>query len=1291
MRLKRLELFGFKSFADRTQFDFGANTLTGVVGPNGCGKSNVVDSVRWVLGEQRPTSMRGAEMTDVIFKGSVSRPALSVAEVTLILDNATGALDGRGAEVSITRRVFKDGEGEYLLDGQKVRLKDVREMLFDTGLGSRGYAVLEQGKIDAVLSANPLERRRIFEEAAGISRYRQRKVETELRLKRVADDMARLEDVIGELSTRVRSLKIQAGKAERYVEAQAEWASEKTRWLKHRVWLFDRDAQRLAGEIGALESDAQRLRDERQSVESSVEARQREHAALGAELERLSAESSRRAGDGRAIDERRAQLQSRVAGLQAGAREEGQRAGVLAQALSEREREIAELEGSIEAITRASQGAETTAAEHARLFADLERRHRDLRASTAAKNEAVLLLLQQSTEAENRARHLSESRGPAAERERRAAERLSQARAAAGEMESEAAAQAARLTEAQQAQGDQELLRRDLAQQMAENAAAAADVERRRNGLELERTRVASRIEFLLDRERDLEDLSAGGRQMLAEVESQAGPCEAGELLGLVADHLRTDSRSARALDAALGSRASALVARDLSAARRVADWLAAREAGQVGLVLPEGLLAADLREETGDLALDEGERELVLGRLRDRVRASPGFEPLAELLCGGIWIARDLDAALRLASLFPRARFVTLEGEFVDAAGLNGGHRALVQGAVGRRASASDLAGELESLDAKLAELDGERRELVARRGSLQKEWERSSQELEVRRQTRAQAQGALETARARARDLAAAQTSLEQESGAALGETGRIEREMAESRARHAELKARFERESANLTALIADERTLEAEREAAAREHSGVKVEATRLAAELAGSARRLEDLSRSRAEVASELARAQRLSAEHQASAESGAAECERLAEESGRILTERAAHEERLETLRRAVDGARATIELDRRRAEVVTHELESQGEALGAKRLDAQRVELLRAEISRRAEEELALAASEITKGFEPEEALLDPARHDELELAVRELRARLDKLGPVNMEAVAELAEVGGRLEFLTDQHRDLTQSRDALNEAVRTIDKESKRLFLETFEAVRINFQRIFRQLFGGGRADVTLEEGVDMLDAGVEIVARPPGRELLSIGLLSGGQRTLTALALLFAVFEARPSPFCILDEVDAALDDANIERFLAMLDHFRADTQFVVVTHNKGTMAACQSLYGVTMETKGVSRQVAVELSDVDDWALANARGAAGATGASDASPVARAEPGAGRPEQIDTDSGEPVVELVPASVDAAGVMHGGTARRRRSADERENSPAREPRRSERAADESAAVE
>ena len=288
MRLKRLELHGFKSFADRTVLDFGEQQLTGIVGPNGCGKSNVVDAVRWVLGETRPTSMRGSGMTDVIFKGSASRPPMSIAEVTMVLDNSGGALAERAAEVAITRRLYKDGEGEYQIDGERVRLKDVRDMLFDTGLGSRGYSVLEQGRIDAILSANPIQRRSIFEEAAGISRYRQRRHETELRLKRVEQDVSRLDDVMGELRSRVRSLKIQAGKAERYVTARAQWTEGRTTWLRHRTAALDGALAALAPELARLEAELEELRGRRAQCESEVQEREQERSAVVAELDRVS-------------------------------------------------------------------------------------------------------------------------------------------------------------------------------------------------------------------------------------------------------------------------------------------------------------------------------------------------------------------------------------------------------------------------------------------------------------------------------------------------------------------------------------------------------------------------------------------------------------------------------------------------------------------------------------------------------------------------------------------------------------------------------------------------------------------------------------------------------------------------------------------------------------------------------------------------------------------------------------------------------------------------------------------
>jgi chromosome segregation protein len=1247
MRLKRLELFGFKSFADRTVFEFGGNTLTGVVGPNGCGKSNVVDSVRWVLGEQRPTSMRGAEMTDVIFKGSASRPSLSVAEVTLILDNAQGVLEGHGAEVAITRRVFKSGEGEYLLDGEKVRLKDVREMLFDTGLGSRGYSVLEQGKIDAVLSVNPLERRRIFEEAAGISRYRQRKIETELRLKRVADDMTRLGDVLGELSTRVRSLKIQAGKAERFVEAKAQWTRERTRYFKHRVWLLTRDVDARAAALDALDARAAALKEQRSRSETDVAERERERNALAAEVDRLVQESGRLAGDGRALDERRAHVQSRVASANSAFASERERAGVLERTLAERRAEIEALARAVEALREQNRGVQERSDGESRALRELEIAWREVRANCERQNDAVLALLHQRTEAENRVRTLAESRGPAAERGERIAERVEQARAAVSDMQRAEAAALADLTDSQAAQQGQDQLRRELAQNMAETAAEVAAIDKEKNSLELERTRAQSRIEFLLDRERDLEELSKAARRVLESVQKSAQPCTSDELIGLVADHLRTDTEHARALDAVLGLRGGALVARDRESALKVAAWLKSSEAGQVGLVLPNGVARADRRapEELGS-----DEQGLVDGRLRDHVRCASEYAVLADLLCGDVLVARDLSSALVLVERHPERRCVTREGEFVDAAGIIGGARSLAQGAVGRRSSAADLRREVERSTRDIQALDARRAELALERTKMQKEWERSSQELEARRQARAQAESALSTARARLRDLEAALRALESESGALGAETERIERELAARRTELDDLRAAFEAENEKLGELELSRRELEEQREERARASSQADVEAARTRTELEGSLQRQRDLERACADNQAELERATRLCDEHAEALRAGAIEAEELAHKCGEILEERGRLDGRLRAQREAASGGHDAIEAMRKRVELVTRELENASQELGDERLAAQRLELERAELLRRAQDELALEANALLHEFTPEPELTESAALEALDREVRECKARLDKIGPVNVEAVAELSEAGARLDFLETQRRDLAESRDALMETVRTIDAESKRLFLETFEEVRTNFQRIFRQLFGGGRADVQLEEGLDVLDAGVEIVARPPGRELLSIGLLSGGQRTLTALALLFAVFEARPSPFCILDEVDAALDDANVDRFLAMLDGFRQSTQFIVVTHNKGTMSACESLYGVTMETKGVSRQVSVELGDVDRWAKPVDPDSAGATEARSDSSV----PPAIDPE-IDSESGEPVVELVPTLVDGAGEL------------------------------------
>jgi chromosome segregation protein len=1252
MRLKRLELLGFKSFADRTVFEFGDDTLTGVVGPNGCGKSNVVDAMRWVLGEQRPTSMRGKEMTDVIFKGCASRPGMGFAECTIILDNSMGTIPDQGPEIAVTRRVFKSGEGEYRLDDQKVRLKDIKEMLFDTGLGSRGYSVLEQGRIDAVLSANPIDRRRIFEEAAGISRYRQRKHETELRLSRVEQDLTRLDDVTGELRSRVRSLKIQAGKAERYVEARGQWELEKTRLVKHQLHGLGEELDACIVKLSELEAQLETMRTEREGSDEQIQQLEAHRASLQEQVEEVAREATRLEGDARAVEERRTQLLARVQSWEHAARDEEQRVQDLTGQLSERASELAVLEQQKAALDGEVAAAREAAERQAGARRELNKEYAEARTRAQEQNELVLGHLHEKTAAQNTQRHLEESRGPSEERFARVEQRLGEAREQLGRVQSEEEGATVELAAAEAAQSSAQAALAGLEGELRALETKLSSTESERNELALEIARHSSRIESLLDRDRELKDLGAGAKAVLEAAAGPDGPCPADHLAGLLADHLATSTEHARALDAVLGERAAALVARDADVARDVARWLSGSNQGQAALTIVGGLGtpgASPAAQLPADIACK------VRGELRAVVDCDPGFAGVAASLFGDVLLVDDLETAFAVVSQVPGRRCVTPDGEVVDASGLVAGVRTLAQGAIGRRSSAAELQAEVHDLEQRGELLSTELEELGEQRRELRARFESAGTEVQAKRDDASAAYGRLRTAQARVRDLGASLELLERESAGVIQEREKLAADLVTAARRVHESQAAFERENQVLQELEARRHQLEQDREVVLREENRARVEETRLEEQLGALSTRITDLTRTREQNENEARRAERLSREAAESAALGSAESEQLAEQSRALSAARGEIDGRLTTLREDVAAAGAELEGCRRERDAVTRLLEGRANELSSLRLDEQRIGLAREEVLRRAEEELALEPEGLLEGFEPEEELLQRAQLDALDRRVRDLKGQLDRLGPVNMEALGELEEVGGRLEFLEGQIGDLVQSRKVLNDTLKKIEEESERLFVKTFDEVRGNFQRIFRQLFGGGKADVKLAEGEPVLEAGVEISARPPGREMLPIGMLSGGQRTMTALALLFAVFEARPSPFCVLDEVDAALDDANIQRFLGMLNLFRRSTQFVVVTHNKGTMAASDSLYGVTMQTKGVSRQVSVQIEEVDEFVPEATgkqdKGDAPALSVSDAFGEDTSIEDPGEEPEIDAESGERIVELVPATAEA----------------------------------------
>ncbi len=1246
MRLNRLELQGFKSFADRTVFNFGGQHLLGIVGPNGCGKSNVVDAVRWVLGETRPTSMRGEGMTDVIFKGSASRAGMSMAEVTLVIDNSEKVIEEIGAEFSITRILYGSGEGEYRIDGEKVRLKDIRELLYGTGLGSRGYSVLEQGRIDAVLSANPAQRRAVFEEAAGISRYRQRRHEAGLRLKRVEQDVARLDDVMGELRTRVRSLKIQAGKAERWVVARDEWTLDRGRFLRHRLYEQDTELAQLFPELQALEEQQATLREERAQAEELVRSQEEQRSRVVAELDALSTQVGQLGGALATLDERKNQLNLRIQSWRVSAQEESERARQLVQQVEDRRAEQSQTEqalGDLEGVAALALEQASGLQERMRT---LSRSYKDARAQTAAQNEVVLTKLHERTGAQNQVTHLEAAIVQGDER----LERVGTRAAEVSEALEGVRADLARAEHAEQhAHGEFEQRESDWRAARVDLEAAQVDLDSALatlRGQELEHTALATRSETLLEGDDESGGMAAGARRVLQSVASGQGPCSAGVLKGLLADHLKVEVRWARALDSILGEKAQAILAPDSEQARAVLDWLAHGSKGQAGVLVPTGLQQVgglgDIRlghlESPSFLAF-EPYAACVEGRLSELVRCDDSLRPLVEALLGDVVVTRDRDSALELVQREPRWRYVTTAGERVDAMGAVGGSTEVAQGAMGRRALIQEIEGQMQTLDGELTQSRERVKSLEQSVAACSAACEESGAEREQAQQLLAEARSSLQTAKARLSDQEAVRAEHVLQEGQAQAELQRLRSDLQEAQAGSAACVRAFDAANAELETLEVQRRGLEEERESLAKEEARAQVESTRLAGEMEALRSRVKASEHRCTEDQAECERAEGRSRNFLANADQATEEGCNLEIEGEQIAAQKKELESRLEDLREMErQGAARTREV-REQAEQVQRTLDKVGEDQSQRRLRAQRVELSREELLARAQEDLSLQGSDLRDDFVPEDELGTPAAMQALEEHVAALKATLEKIGPVNTEAVDELAEVSERLEFLETQATDLADSRKTLGDTIARIDEESRRLFEDTFKEVRTNFQSIFRMLFGGGQADVILEPGVDVLEAGVEIVARPPGRESLSIGLLSGGQRTMTALALLFAVFKAQPSPFCVLDEVDAALDDANIDRFLGMLASFAESTQFIVVTHNKGTMSACQALYGVTMQVKGVSRFVSVELADVEEFAPGETTG------------TVRAED---RGSEMDSESHEPVVELIPSIPGGASI-------------------------------------
>ena len=1166
MKVKRLEISGFKSFVDPVEVHF-AGGVTAIVGPNGCGKSNLSEAMTWVLGEQSAKTLRGGTMEDVIFNGTDSRKPLGMAECTLTLQTDPSFPRSDDGKVTISRRVFRGGESQYRLNGKLVRLKDVKDLLMDTGLGIRAYSVIEQGKIGMILSGKPQERRKLIEEAAGITRYKARKSVAEVKLQEAMSNLLRLDDVISEVERALRSLKRQASAARRYQEKEVEY-----RKLLEEVLL------------GRWSSLAFRLLDLKSRIEEATSREaalaadlHRDEAALAAGRERLDELARLMAERHQKVAELAATIEGRQEFLKANrqtVQEIGERA---AQGRALAERREAEIEGHIEALKSLDERRGELAAERQQAAQAVDEDDRQIAAAerdlkqVAARVDAFRTQMAAAVNEINAARNRSQQAQIEQEKGNYRRHRID-----------EEIAQHAH--EVKQAAEVLEMARNKVASSEAALDSRVTDQEKVASALEATMRREAEAA----DRKRKLEDQLSGSRQrqkILAELSRAHAQRRAALEKALAAVGLDSPTYLAgqakavegweRSLDVYLGTMADAVVLAPGESALDLAKALAGRSAAVVLERQPAG--AAENWPVVDDPAvvLSLGE---ALGLSEELATALPPA-----------FLVRTAADAERLARLHPGLAFLSREGVWVEAGTFHVEGDIATPGVLERESELATLAKAIPDLEEQLRAAGAELDRLVTERTNLARESNRLQNEVSQLRQELAVGKARMEDAAARHRRLAAEAETLTNEQQEIIREIERIAEkrqlllsELAAAETRSAGLQEDFDRAQAELEAAKNHRESLRTE---SASRRGRLDLLDERLESLDREMGRLQAELDRGRGQVTSWRDDAEKLTARR--------AELERAIEratgELQTALEQRAAAEE-------GVLEEQERLDVHRQEIRLLEERIAGHRERRDAVRTEVEELRISQASLKQDAEH-LALTFREEFEADLP----LDPGerREDlaEIEAELARTKAALERLGPVNILAVQEHDEQEQRFEFLTTQRADVANSVDSLKKTIKEINEASSERFNTTFQEVNKNFGETFARLFRGGEAEMRLLDEEDVLESGIEILARPPGKRLQNLMLMSGGEKALTAIALLFALFRTKPSPFCILDEVDAPLDDVNTTRFVDLLKEMAGETQFIVITHNKLTMEVASTLYGVTMEEKGVSKLVSVEMEEV----------------------------------------------------------------------------------------------
>lgn len=1174
MQIKRLEIVGFKSFVDRVSLDFNEG-IAAVVGPNGCGKSNILDAIRWVMGEQSAKKLRGRSMEDVIFGGSETRKPVGMAEVSMTFSNEQGLGPPTVRdypEIMVTRRLYRNGDSEYQLNKTPCRLLDITELFMDTGVGARAYSIIEQGKIGMILNAKPEDRRFLIEEAAGISKFKARKQSALRKIDATRQNLLRLRDIISEVRRQLNALKRQARKAEQYRDYREELKSIEVGLAADRY--RELDARKASEE--AAHSERSRRRDALDMRLQKEELEFEKLRLLQAEAEKVLAQKQEQffhlTASIQKVESRIDFDQKAIVGLQ-----------------RQQERLAAELESLGQQLAETDQEETLLRSSESNYEADLARETERLAngeealAALVSADEAALRALEEDRQAlfalsgeltrqDNRREEVQRHQQALAEKHSRNKQEQKSVEEQQDQLQKQAAEKQEALDEWRQGRAELQQSLEDAKNQIQRVRQQMEEGE----SLLLERQEVLSRrrsrLESLRDLESNLEGYQAGVQTLMADAD-WSECCD-----GLVADLFEVPPGYEAALEAVLGDRLQALLPNSSEDVWPALELLRSK-GGRGAFLLPEGDMV-----QGAALAVEGG---IPLNSL---ISPKAGAEQAVSALLEGLFLVEELAPFLPV-SLPWGVTLVTAAGDCLSHRGLlqGGANSTLNSGLLHKRREMKELVTEVDGLEQELAELHRQRQQ----QKDLLAEAEGALQELasSLHAQDLRLADGEKDLARLLddARRLKERLELLKFEEEQQLEETTALQQELAAAesgRSEQEQRKARLEQSVALHQADLQERRLALAE----ARDLVTVlKVDLAGLRERGEGNRRNLQRLDKLRQEGQQRLLglRNQQEEAVQEQEQLQEAVERHRLEldvllrrrdEESMRQDTVKDRFEEGAQGVRdreaelKELRKQQAALQEELTQSQVKLREIELETEHLLQTVLDRYRVDL-------------SLGATE-TPSFDEAEA----------ERRLQELRRLLDDMGEVNLMAIEEFSELEERWTFLTEQEQDLQNSMESLQSAITKINRTTRKRFRETFEQVNERFQEVFPRLFLGGKAELKLTDEQDLLETGIDIAVQPPGKKLQSVNLLSGGEKALTAVALIFAIFLIKPSPFCILDEVDAPLDDANISRFNDMVEEMSSKSQFVIITHNKRTMAVANTLYGVTMESPGVSKLVSVRIND-----------------------------------------------------------------------------------------------